>query len=644
MAQKQNKRNNKNKTRVVKINFSWFYILLMLGIVMMLFSSRGVPPAKIEWAEVKEMIQAGDVKEVHFIRNDYKGNVSVLPDRMAKYADRFQGGKVPASSPQFFFLTSPGFDPEQEFALLNEGKPASGQAKLVIENESRIWENLLEWGLPFLLLILMWVWMFRGMARQNGGGAGGMNPFNAGKATGKLTDKDKVNVTFKDVAGLYGAKEEVMEIVDFLRNPKKYTSLGGKIPKGALLVGPPGTGKTLLAKAVAGEANVPFFSISGSDFVEMFVGVGAARVRDLFTQAKEKAPCIVFIDEIDAVGRARGKNVGFSSNDERENTLNQLLTEMDGFGTNSGVIVLAATNRADILDKALMRAGRFDRQINVTLPDLNERKEIFQVHLAKIKLADGFDLDTIAKHTPGFSGADIANVCNEAALTAARHDKQSVDNSDFMEAVDRVVGGIERKKTIMSQKEKMLTAYHEAGHAVTGWLLEGCDPVLKVSIVPRGQALGLTWSLPDEKVMMSRSDMIDNMCCLVGGRVAEEIVNNGVPCTGALNDFERMTKMAYSMVAYYGMSDKVGNVSFYNADNGYSFSKPYSEKTAELIDDEVRKLVGKVTDRTRSLLMENWSALEKLAETLVEKEVITASDIEAVLGPKAGEHGEDRLK
>ena len=435
-----------------------------------------------------------------------------------------------------------------------------------------------------------------------------------------------------------------MDIVDFLRNPKKYTSLGGKIPKGALLVGPPGTGKTLLAKAVAGEANVPFFSISGSDFVEMFVGVGAARVRDLFTQAKEKAPCIVFIDEIDAVGRARGKNVGFSSNDERENTLNQLLTEMDGFGTNSGVIVLAATNRADILDKALMRAGRFDRQINVTLPDLNERKEIFQVHLAKIKLADGFDLDTIAKHTPGFSGADIANVCNEAALTAARHDKQSVDNSDFMEAVDRVVGGIERKKTIMSQKEKMLTAYHEAGHAVTGWLLEGCDPVLKVSIVPRGQALGLTWSLPDEKVMMSRSDMIDNMCCLVGGRVAEEIVNNGVPCTGALNDFERMTKMAYSMVAYYGMSDKVGNVSFYNADNGYSFSKPYSEKTAELIDDEVRKLVGKVTDRTRSLLMENWSALEKLAETLVEKEVITASDIEAVLGPKAGEHGEDRLK
>lgn len=645
MAQKQNKRNNKNKNRVVRINFSWFYVLLMLGIGMMLFSSRGVPPAKIEWAEVKEMIMAGDVKEVHFIRNDFKGNVTVLPDRMNKYADRFQGGKLPASSPQFFFLTSPTFDPEREFALLNEGKPASEQAKLVIENESRIWENLLEWVLPFLLLILMWVWMFRGMSRQNGGGAGGgMNPFNVGKATGKLTDKDKVNVTFKDVAGLYGAKEEVMEIVDFLRNPKKYTSLGGKIPKGALLVGPPGTGKTLLAKAVAGEANVPFFSISGSDFVEMFVGVGAARVRDLFTQAKDKAPCIVFIDEIDAVGRARGKNVGFSSNDERENTLNQLLTEMDGFGTNSGVIVLAATNRADILDKALMRAGRFDRQINVTLPDLNERKEIFQVHLAKIKLADSFDIETIAKHTPGFSGADIANVCNEAALTAARNNKQCVDNSDFMEAVDRVVGGIERKKTIMSPKEKKLTAYHEAGHAVTGWLLEGCDPVLKVSIVPRGQALGLTWSLPDEKVMLSRNDMIDNMCCLVGGRVAEEIINDGVPCTGALNDFERMTKMAYSMVAYYGMSEKVGNISFYNTDNGYSLSKPYSEKTAELIDVEVRKLVEEVTSRTRKLLTDNWPALEQLASKLIDVEVINAADIEAVLGPKAGQHGEDRLK
>ena len=498
--------------------------------------------------------------------------------------------------------------------------------------------------IPLVLLIVLWVWMFRSMnAQRGGGGAGGMNPFNVGKATGKLTDKDKINVTFKDVAGLYGAKEEVMEIVDFLRNPKKYTALGGKIPKGALLVGPPGTGKTLLAKAVAGEANVPFFSISGSDFVEMFVGVGASRVRDLFAQAKEKAPCIVFIDEIDAVGRARGKNQGFSSNDERENTLNQLLTEMDGFGTNSGVIVLAATNRADILDKALMRAGRFDRQINVTLPDLNERKEIFQVHIRKLKLAPDFDLEGIAKHTPGFSGADIANVCNEAALTAARKGKSDINNQDFMDAVDRVVGGIERKKTIMSKEEKKLTAYHEAGHAVTGWLLPGCDPVLKVSIIPRGQALGLTWNLPDEKVMMSKSDLIDEMCGLVGGRIAEELVNDGVPCTGALNDFERMTKMAYAMVAYYGMSEKLGNISFYDAQGGYEFTKPYSEKTAELIDKEVKDLTDMVTERTRNLLKENWDGVVKLAELLIEKEVIMSSDIEAIFGPKAGKHGEERL-
>ena len=391
---------------------------------------------------------------------------------------------------------------------------------------------------------------------------------------------------------------------------------------------------------------MPFFSISGSDFVEMFVGVGASRVRDLFAQAKEKAPCIVFIDEIDAVGRARGKNVGFSSNDERENTLNQLLTEMDGFGTNSGVIVLAATNRADILDKALMRAGRFDRQINVTLPDLNERKEIFQVHLKGLKLADSFDLEGIAKHTPGFSGADIANVCNEAALTAARKDKKIIDNQDFMDAVDRVVGGIERKKTIMSPEEKRLTAYHEAGHAVAGWLLPGCDPVLKVSIIPRGQALGLTWSLPDEKVMMSKSDMLDQMCSLVGGRIAEEMVNDGVPCTGALNDFERMTKMAYAMVAYFGMSPKVGNLSFYDSTgaSGYELTKPYSEKTAELIDSEARAIVDDVTARTRKILSDNWEGLEKLAAMLIEKEVIMSDDIEAIFGPKAGKHGEERLK
>ena len=628
----------------IRLNFSWFYLLLIFAIGWMLFSQGGSSPAKIEWAEVQSIFKAGDIKEIHFVRNDYKGTITVKPDRLAKYASKFPGGEVPSRSPHFTFLVSARFDAEKEFGELNAALPETDQVKIIMENESKAWVEVLEWLIFPLLLILMWVFMFRGMSRNMGGGGGGAGGiFNVGKSTGKLAEKGTNNVTFKDVAGLYGAKEEVMEIVDFLKNPQKYTALGGKIPKGALLVGPPGTGKTLLAKAVAGEANVPFFSISGSDFVEMFVGVGASRVRDLFKQAKEKAPCIVFIDEIDAVGRARGKNVGFSSNDERENTLNQLLTEMDGFGTNSGVIVLAATNRADILDKALMRAGRFDRQIHVTLPDLNERKEIFQVHLKGLKLSKDFDLDLIAKNTPGFSGADIANVCNEAALTAARRGKSEIDNKDFSDAVDRVVGGIERKKTIMSPEEKRLTAYHEAGHAVAGWLLPGCDPVLKVSIIPRGQALGLTWSLPDEKVMMSRSDLIDEMCCLVGGRVAEEIINDGVPCTGALNDFERMTKMAYAMVAYYGMSEKVGNLSFYNMSDGYDLTKPYSEKTAELIDSEVKELVGKVTERTRRLLLENWDGLDQLARQLIAKEVIMAEDIEAIFGPKAGKHGEERL-
>ena len=640
----QDGKDPKRKMVRVRINFSWFYLLLIFAIGWMLFSQNGTPPAKIEWAEVQSIFRAGDIKEIHFVRNDYKGTITVKPDRLAKYSDKYPGGEVPARSPHFTFLVSARFDAEKEFGELNAELPADDQVKIIMENESKAWVDILEWIIFPLLLILMWVFMFRGMSRNmGGGGAGGGGIFNVGKSTGKLAEKGTNNVTFKDVAGLYGAKEEVMEIVDFLKNPRKYTALGGKIPKGALLVGPPGTGKTLLAKAVAGEANVPFFSISGSDFVEMFVGVGASRVRDLFKQAKEKAPCIVFIDEIDAVGRARGKNVGFSSNDERENTLNQLLTEMDGFDTNSGVIVLAATNRADILDKALMRAGRFDRQIHVTLPDLNERKEIFQVHIKGLKLSKDFDLDLIAKNTHGFSGADIANVCNEAALTAARRGKSDIDNKDFSDAVDRVVGGIERKKTIMSPEEKRLTAYHEAGHAVAGWLLPGCDPVLKVSIIPRGQALGLTWSLPDEKVMMSRSDLVDEMCCLVGGRVAEEIINDGVPCTGALNDFERMTKMAYAMVTYYGMSEKVGNLSFYNMSDGYDLTKPYSEKTAELIDAEAKALVDQVTERTRKLLLENWDGLDKLARQLMTKEVIMAEDIEAIFGPKAGKHGEERL-
>ena len=648
MAQKPNNKDPR-KPKIVRINLSWLYILLLVAIGYMLFAQSGPAPQKIEWPQVKQMILDGDVKEVQFVRNDFSGTVTMQPDKLGKYAGMFVNGKVPTRSPHFTFLVSTKFDPEHEFAALNAELPAEAQVKVIMVNDPKIWANVLEWILPLVLLVLLWGWMFRGMGRQMGGGGGngpggGMNPFNVGKSTGKLADKNKVNVTFKDVAGLYGAKEEVMEIVDFLKNPKKYTALGGKIPKGALLVGPPGTGKTLLAKAVAGEADVPFFSISGSDFVEMFVGVGASRVRDLFAQAKEKAPCIVFIDEIDAVGRARGKNVGFSSNDERENTLNQLLTEMDGFGSNSGVIVLAATNRADILDKALMRAGRFDRQIHVTLPDLNERKEIFQVHLKPLKLSPNFDLDAIARNTPGFSGADIANVCNEAALTAARRGKSDIDNQDFSDAVDRVVGGIERKKTIMSPEEKRLTAFHEAGHAVAGWLLPGCDPVLKVSIIPRGQALGITWMLPDEKVTLSKAEMMDDMCSLVAGRVAEEIVNDGVPCTGALSDFERMTKMAYAMVTYYGMSKKVGNLSFYDATGSYEFTKPYSEKTAELIDAEVKALIDEVTEKTRKILTDNWAGLTQLAELLIDKEVIMADDIEKIFGPKAGKHGEERLR
>ena len=637
------------KPKIIRLNLSWLYLLLVIGVGFMLLRQNGPAPQKIEWAQVQQMVLDGDVKEIHFVRNDFRGSVTVQPDKLGKYASLFASGKVPSRSPHFVFLTSTRFEPETEFAALNAQLPAEGQVKVVMENDARIWANVLEWVIPLVLFFALWAWMFRGMGRQMGGGGngpggGGINPFNVGKSTGKLAEKDKVNVTFKDVAGLYGAKEEVMEIVDFLKNPKKYTSLGGKIPKGALLVGPPGTGKTLLAKAVAGEADVPFFSISGSDFVEMFVGVGASRVRDLFAQAKDKAPCIVFIDEIDAVGRARGKNVGFSSNDERENTLNQLLTEMDGFGSNSGVIVLAATNRADILDKALMRAGRFDRQIHVTLPDLNERKDIFQVHLKALKLAPDFDLELIAKNTPGFSGADIANVCNEAALTVARRGKSDINNQDFSDAVDRVVGGIERKKTIMSPEEKRLTAFHEAGHAVAGWLLPGCDPVLKVSIIPRGQALGITWMLPDEKVTRSKSEILDDMCSLVAGRVAEEMVNDGVPCTGALSDFERMTKMAYAMVTYFGMSEKVGNISFYDAQGGYEFTKPYSEKTAELIDSEVKAIVDEVTARTRKILQDNWAGLTQLAEQLIEKEVIMADDIEKIFGPKAGKHGEDRLR
>lgn len=636
MANKKNNSQPRKKIIRINIGLSWLYILLIAGIIWMLFSNPGANPQKVEWEDVKTMIQAGDVKDIVYVRNDFKGDITIRPDRLAKYESRFNG-KVPSASPHFWFYVSGAFNPEEEFGELNAALPADSHFKVIMENDEKIWGQILNWFLFPILLIAMWIFMFRGFNKNMGagGGPGAGGIFSVGKSTGKLADKDQVKVTFKDVAGLYGAKEEVMEIVDFLKKPGKYTALGGKIPKGALLVGPPGTGKTLLAKAVAGEANVPFFSISGSDFVEMFVGVGASRVRDLFRQAKEKAPCIVFIDEIDAVGRARGKNVGFSSNDERENTLNQLLTEMDGFDTNSGVIILAATNRADILDKALLRAGRFDRQIHVDLPELKERIEIFNVHLKGLKVEEGFDVEFMAKHTPGFSGADIANVCNEAALTAARKDKKEIDRQDFLDAVDRIIGGLERKADIITPREKKSIAHHEAGHATVSWLLPYANPLFKVTLIPRGSALGAAWYLPEERKLWTKSQMIDEMCSLIGGRVAEEIVN-GEPSTGAQNDLEKLTQMAYGMIKYYGMSESVGAVSFYDSTGarGYDLTKPFSEKTAELIDEEVKKLVSMIHERTLKILTEHKEGFLQMAALLLEKEVIFADDVEKILGPK----------
>ena len=633
---------NKNK-KPIKFTFriSWIYFLLLSGIGWMFFNQDGANPQKEEWADVQKQWIDGDIQEVVFIRNKFEGRITMRPDSIAAYASKF-GGEVPKKSPHFTFLVSGSFNAEEMFGDLNAQLPEDSQVKVIIENEESFWSTI-EWIFFPLMLLVLWFFMFKGMGRGPGGSGGGPGGiFNVGKSTGKLAEKGETQVTFKDVAGLYGAKDEVMEIVDFLKNPKKYTTLGGKIPKGALLVGPPGTGKTLLAKAVAGEANVPFFSISGSDFVEMFVGVGASRVRDLFRQAKEKSPCIVFIDEIDAVGRARGKNAGFSSNDERENTLNQLLTEMDGFGSNSGVIILAATNRADILDKALMRAGRFDRQIHVELPDLKERMEIFQVHLRNLKLEDNFDLEFLAKHTPGFSGADIANVCNEAALTAARNNKSAIDKQDFLDAVDRIIGGLEKKSKIITPEEKKSIAHHEAGHATVSWLLPHANPLFKVTIVPRGHALGAAWYLPEERQLVTKEQLIDEMCSLIGGRVAEEIIN-GQPSTGALNDLERLTKMAYGMVTYYGMSEKVGHLSFYDSTGarGYDLTKPYSEKTAELIDKEVKELIQMIHDRTLKILTDHKEGFLALATVLLEKEVIFAEDLENIFGPRVGAKKEE---
>jgi cell division protease FtsH len=514
-------------------------------------------------------------------------------------------------------------------------------------NRKNYMGDILGWLVPLAIFIGIWIFIFRRVS-GGGGGAGAGNIFNVGKSKAQVFDKDThVKVDFTDVAGLEEAKVEIKEIVDFLKNPNKYTELGGKIPKGALLIGPPGTGKTLLAKAVAGEANVPFFSISGSDFVEMFVGVGASRVRDLFKQAKEKAPCIVFIDEIDAVGRARGRNPNFGANDERENTLNQLLTEMDGFGTNVGVIILAATNRADILDRALLRAGRFDRQIHVELPDLNERYEIFKVHLKPIKYEKKLDLDFLAKQTPGFSGADIANVCNEAALIAARNNKKTVERQDFLDAVDRIIGGMERKNKIISIGEKRTIAFHEAGHATVSWLLEHANPLVKVTIIPRGRALGAAWYLPEERQITTTEQMLDEMAATLGGRASEEITFSKIS-TGAVNDLERVTKQAYAMVSYFGMSEKIGNLSFYDStgQSEYSFNKPYSELTSELIDKEVKDIVDSAYEHAKKILKENAKGLKDLAEQLLEKEVIFSEDLEKIFGKRkwGNENGQPLIK
>jgi ATP-dependent metalloprotease FtsH len=587
-----------------------------------------------------ELVDSSGVEKITII-NDQRANFT-LNGRGIELVKTFNKGEYPKIWKQLKKEKSLEKQKNAEIVLENIGDLGNFENSLEKERgfecardtETDYFGTILAYLLPFGIIFLIWFFVMRRMTGGGGSGGGGGQIFNIGKSRAQLYDKGKsTNVTFKDVAGLQGAKEEIVEIVEFLKNPKKYTDIGAKIPKGALLVGPPGTGKTLLAKAVAGEAKVPFFSLSGSDFVEMFVGVGASRVRDLFRQAKEKAPSIIFIDEIDAIGRARGKNNGFNSNDERENTLNQLLTEMDGFGTNSGVIILAATNRADVLDSALLRAGRFDRQIYVDMPDLNERKEIFQVHLKPLKLEEGLDIDFLAKQTPGFSGADIANLCNEAALIAARKEKKKVGKQDFLDAVDRIVGGLEKKNKIITKDEKKAIAIHEAGHATISWLLEYANPLVKVTIVPRGQSLGAAWYLPEERSITTTEQLLDQMCSALGGRAAEELVFSKIS-TGALSDLEKITKQAYAMVSIYGLNKRVGNISFYDSQGRDAFTKPYSDETAKIIDEEVSKLVEGQYQRALKILTENKEKLELLAEKLLIDEVIFKENLEEIFGKR----------
>ena len=614
----------------------WLYLLIAVFLIGILFyDGSGSLMKEVQYSDFQDYVRKGYVEKITVVSNENVAEVSLADDSVALYEvlGGAEGVKMYSRKPQVS-VKIPSAEKLSDFIDENNASDANQKIDVNYEERQDFFNNFL-WSFgPLLLLIFLWVFIMRRMSGPGVGGAGGI--FSVGKAKAQVIDNEsnQIKVTFADIAGLEEAKQEVQEIVDFLKNPQKYTDLGGKIPKGALLIGPPGTGKTLLAKAVAGEAKVPFFSMSGSDFVEMFVGVGASRVRDLFRQAKEKAPCIIFIDEIDAVGRARSKNPSFSSNDERENTLNQLLTEMDGFGSNSGVIILAATNRADMLDKALLRAGRFDRQINVDLPDVHGRYEIFQVHLRPLKLAPGLDVEFLAKQTPGFSGADIANVCNEAALIAARKGKKAVERQDFMDAVDRIIGGLERKNKITTEAEKRSIAIHEAGHASVSWLLQYADPLVKVTIVPRGKALGAAWYLPEERQLTTKEQMLDEMCALLGGRAAESVVLGKVS-TGALNDLERASKMAYAMVVYYGMSDKLANVSYFDSQQpDMSFSKPFSEATAEIIDTEVKNIVEEQFARAKDIIANNREKHGKLADLLVENEVIYAEDVEKIFGKR----------
>ena len=636
MANTNNDKRGNIKT--IRPNFMWIWAAVVMIIIGYSFFSGGdSKPVTSDWYTVADMIRNGEVQRIK-VMNKNTALVYLTPEAIEKYreSDDERYKRMPRQGEQLTFTIGSVdiLDRDVNNAIAESTVP-DNPVRLEYANERTGWGDIVLNLLPWVFLIGVYIFLIRSMSRGGGGAGGGI--MNVGKARAQVFDKDDTNkrVTFKDVAGLEEAKVEIMEIVDFLKKADKYRELGAKIPKGALLVGPPGTGKTLLAKAVAGEANVPFLSISGSDFVEMFVGVGASRVRDLFEQAKQKAPCIVFIDEIDAIGRARGKNAGFSGNDERENTLNQLLTEMDGFQTNTGVIVLAATNRADILDKALMRAGRFDRQIEVGLPDVKEREEIFNVHLRNLKLDPHLDRSFLAKQTPGFSGADIANVCNEAALIAARHNKSRIEREDFLAAIDRIVGGLERKNKIITPEEKRTIAYHEAGHATVSWILENASPLIKVTIIPRGKALGAAWYLPEERQITTREQLMDEMASTLGGRVSEQLTFGKVS-TGALNDLERVTKMAYAMVAYYGMSDKVGTLSYYDStgQSDMTFTKPYSEQTAQEIDTETKRIIDEAYAMARKVLTEHADGLKQLAELLLAREVVFTEDVERIFGKR----------